>query len=797
MNEHLELLLDACTTLKETLQDDSSATARQMKIHSFIEKFCTDPIPIGDFEVGLEWFNCGEPLSLGRQLRGKIVILDFFTYCCINCLHILPHLRELEERFSVEDGVVIVGVHSAKFDNEKDSANILAALRRYDITHPVVNDCEGKLWSKLGISCWPTVLVLGPKGQPIFELVGEFHKNDLCEFVSSAVDFFETRGELLPHLLPPFSIAPINKGPLLFPGKVTSIARDDGSELIAIANTGLHTIIVASGEGLIKHIIGGTGQPGFADGNFSTALFNAPQGIAFSSCHILFVADTENHAIRKVDLLKQSVVTVAGNGQQAESIGCNRETSQSLSSPWDLCFIRRTVQAPPTLPQPFLCICPPAPPGYQVTPSQAIPPPPPSIPLPPPSIPPPPPSITLPPPSIPPPPPPMTAPASLSPVPPLPPPSSALVDIKIPPQPTPDGGEKICVEEELLVIAMAGSHQIWALFFQDTTWWGKEFFPAGTCANIAGSGVEANRNNNYPKSAAFAQPSGLTYCAASDELFIADSESSSVRCISMKTGKVAAVVGGSKTPDDLFSFGDIDGSGFDAKLQHPLGVAWHDKSSSLFVADSYNHKIKSIKFGSSKLCVSYIGTGHAGNSTIGLKSQLNEPGGICVSCNDSLLYIADTNNHSIKVFNFETSLVTELNLRSPAQPSIAPLKGGVGAIPLKVKFGGKINLHVKTILPPDTELTDGAPQRWILKLPDNNWKVDALNGIYNPLQILDLTVTAPPSLASSENVLQISINLFVCAGSACKALKSSTTFNLSCDTNAPSSCDHSIDVSFK
>ena len=177
-------------------------------------------------------------------------------------------------------------------------------------------------------------------------------------------------------------------------------------------------------------------------------------------------------------------------------------------------------------------------------------------------------------------------------------------------------------------------------------------FTDGTCTNIAGSGTEANRNNFYPRSASFAQPSGLTYCPKLDEVFIADSESSSVRSLSLKTGRVSAVVGGSKTPDvsnklymmvlklfffclpicfvllellqDLFSFGDIDGNGFNVKLQHPLGVAWHDKSESLFVADSYNHKIKIVNT-TVKSCIAYIGTGKPGKLISGLKSQVCPP----------------------------------------------------------------------------------------------------------------------------------------------------------------------------
>lgn len=108
----------------------------------------------------MDWFNVLEPLSRD-SLGGKVVILDFFTYCCINCMHILPDLKKIEDSYSVEDGLVVIGVHSAKFDNEKDSDNILSAVQRYNITHPVVNDFTQSMWTDLKVVCWPTLIILG------------------------------------------------------------------------------------------------------------------------------------------------------------------------------------------------------------------------------------------------------------------------------------------------------------------------------------------------------------------------------------------------------------------------------------------------------------------------------------------------------------------------------------------------------------------------------------------------------------------------------------------------------------
>ncbi len=151
---------------------------------------------VPDFPEGSEWLNLknNDSLSINGNLRGKICVLDFFTYCCINCMHILPDLHALEAKHSIKDGLVVVGVHSAKFENEKVSTNILNAILRYDITHPVVNDGNAFMWNAMDIACWPTLVVVGPKGQQLLSLVGEGHRNTLMEFVDAALKWFKSTG---------------------------------------------------------------------------------------------------------------------------------------------------------------------------------------------------------------------------------------------------------------------------------------------------------------------------------------------------------------------------------------------------------------------------------------------------------------------------------------------------------------------------------------------------------------------------------------------------------------------------
>uniref|UniRef100_A0A2S2Q377 NHL repeat-containing protein 2 n=1 Tax=Sipha flava TaxID=143950 RepID=A0A2S2Q377_9HEMI len=116
---------------------------------------------VNEFKPNLDWFNCTKPLLFNKDLKGKLVLLDFFTYCCVNCLHILPVLHKLQQQFTHKDGLVIVGVHSAKFPNEQQSVNVQHAIEKYSIEHCVVNDTDGTMWNDLAVCCWPTLVLIG------------------------------------------------------------------------------------------------------------------------------------------------------------------------------------------------------------------------------------------------------------------------------------------------------------------------------------------------------------------------------------------------------------------------------------------------------------------------------------------------------------------------------------------------------------------------------------------------------------------------------------------------------------
>lgn len=203
-----------------------------------------------EFPPGLEWFNTDAPLAFSGALRGKIVVLDFFTYCCINCVHVLPDLARLEDARAPGGGeggvVVVVGVHSAKFDNEKASRNIRDAILRYGIRHAVVNDAAAALWERLGVTCWPTLVVLGPSGQLLHCIIGEGHGEELMVFVDAAVQHFTAAGQLN---LEPIKLttegAELRGSVLKFPGK---ICVDPTGKRLYVSDTGHHRVLVVERE---------------------------------------------------------------------------------------------------------------------------------------------------------------------------------------------------------------------------------------------------------------------------------------------------------------------------------------------------------------------------------------------------------------------------------------------------------------------------------------------------------------------------------------------------------------------
>ncbi len=286
---------------------------------------------------GRGWLNTDKPLSLAA-LKGKVVLLDFWTYGCINCIHIIPDLKRLEEKYANQ--LVVIGVHSAKFENEKETENIRRIILRYEIEHPVYNDADFKVWQSYGVRAWPTQILIDPAGYVIGSISGEGNYDPIDTAIAKAVEDFRKRGEVNEESLKlTLERAKVGNLPLAFPGKVLA---DDKGDRLFIADSNHNRIVITKLDGTLVETIG-TGERGLADGAFDKSNFYRPQGMALDSDN-LYIADTENHLIRRVDLKARTVKTIAGTGKQSHDNfkqGPSREVD--LNSPWDLQLVGSTL----------------------------------------------------------------------------------------------------------------------------------------------------------------------------------------------------------------------------------------------------------------------------------------------------------------------------------------------------------------------------------------------------------------------------------------------------------------------
>ena len=299
--------------------------------------------------LGRNWLNTGGKQLDLEALRGKIVLLDFWTFCCINCLHVLDELRPLEEQYS--DVLVTVGVHSPKFEHEADPDALAAAVERYEIHHPVLDDPELVTWQAYGARAWPTLVVLDPEGYIVAHLSGEGHAQGLGSLVEELIAEHEAKGTLHrgngPYVAPE-----AREGDLRFPGKAIALANGN----FLVGDSGHHRLVeLDAGFEVVRTI--GSGTKGYADGDADTAQFNELQGLTALPAELaaevgydVVVADTVNHRLRSVSLSTGAVGTLAGNGVQRllDSENARQETQPtdlgtdakniSLSSPWDVLY---------------------------------------------------------------------------------------------------------------------------------------------------------------------------------------------------------------------------------------------------------------------------------------------------------------------------------------------------------------------------------------------------------------------------------------------------------------------------
>ncbi len=294
-------------------------------------------IPAPSLDGGEAWLNTSGEITM-KDLRGKVVLLDFWTYCCINCIHVLPDLKYLEKKYDKE--LVVIGVHSAKFENEKDTEAIRRAIVRYEIEHPVINDSDMLVWRKFGARSWPTVVLLDPEGNYCGFLSGEGNREILDEIIGKVVKYHKAKGTLDET---PVNFAlerdRVKSGPLKFPGKIHA---DEAGNRLFISDSNHNRIVVTSLDGKLLDVIG-SGRIGAKDGSYAEAEFDHPQGMTLVG-ETLYVADTENHLLRTVDLKAKTVKTLAGTGEQDRRRTPGGELlTTPLNSPWDLEVVGETL----------------------------------------------------------------------------------------------------------------------------------------------------------------------------------------------------------------------------------------------------------------------------------------------------------------------------------------------------------------------------------------------------------------------------------------------------------------------
>ncbi len=284
------------------------------------------------------WLNVSRPLERD-DLKDRIILLDFWTYACVNCIHAIPEIKKLEQEFG--NKLTVIGVHSGKFSNEKDFDSIKKAVLKYDISHPVINDEALKIWNSFEVNAWPSFILINPHGNVVKRYVGEediqYIRKDVKRMVGKYR--YQLNRNDLPEFLEKNKIA---MRVLSYPSKITysnkfSYKSYNGAALF-IANSGRNEILVTTLGGEILLEIGSK-SAGFQDGNITQARFNNPTGLLYKN-QKLYVADTANHAIREIDFKENKVITLLGTGLRGQKIRgqgiAARDTT--LASPSDIEF---------------------------------------------------------------------------------------------------------------------------------------------------------------------------------------------------------------------------------------------------------------------------------------------------------------------------------------------------------------------------------------------------------------------------------------------------------------------------
>ncbi len=279
-----------------------------------------------------KWLNVTRPVT-ADDMKDKFLLLDFWTYGCINCIQVAPDLEALEKTFG--DKLLVLGIHSAKFKGEQDNARILSAAKRFGLNHPVVNDADFAIWKSFGVAAWPTLILLGPDGNEISRYSGEGHREDIKNDIAKNIGAIPsgTKSKMTASLIPAKSI----DTPLSFPSRILPAHSESYGDVLWVADTGHHRLIAIDRDGHIKMTIG-SGTRGLKDGPLASAQFNKPHGMEIIG-DTLYVADTGNHALRRVDLKDGTVTTLSGDGARGfKRIPADGQKASDvqIASPWDI-----------------------------------------------------------------------------------------------------------------------------------------------------------------------------------------------------------------------------------------------------------------------------------------------------------------------------------------------------------------------------------------------------------------------------------------------------------------------------
>lgn len=577
-----------------------------------------EPMKLYALMENLEWLNVDRPLSK-NDLLGKVLLLDFWTYCCINCIHILPDLKKLEREFG--DRLVVIGVHSAKFEGEKSSKNILEAIDRYEIEHPVINDHQFVLWQSFGVKSWPSFVLIDAEGRYRGSTSGEGQYEGLKSAVEELISEGKEKSVLNSKPIP-LSKGHSSSRTLSFPGK---LVFDPQQKKFWVSDSNHHRLLRFSPEGTVDLVVG-SGKSGLQDGDFGSAEFQNPQGLALDG-DILYVADTGNHALRKINLKTKTVTSLAGDGRRGFERNPKGPIKKfELASPWDLAVLESAK------------------------------------------------------------------------------------------------------DSKHLIIAMAGTHQLWSLDLKNLE-----------VSVFAGSGRE-DLSDGAAESASLAQPSGLSVVGS--RVYFADSETSSLRYV--EKGVVKTLIG-----QGLFEFGKKDGAREAARLQHALGV--YAQSDVILVSDTYNDDLRIFN----------LKTGLLSSLNI---PNLNEPNA-AIFVGDEI-WLTDTNHHQIKRYDLKTKKVEVINLALPVKfESIEKLPFLPNLSELKFRGGltetGRVDLPIELTLPSGFKVNETSPSYWELLLKDAEGHFHSLGKERISQNIFHATLQTLPA----HSGLWLDVQIYFCPSS--------------------------------